>query len=114
MSHKKILWGRVFLFLVLPIILIVAVIILCCRACEHRGEEVYVEPEEEVVAEPQYLYGICIDSMYVEEGKVESGQFLSTLLCSKGVDSQVVEHIAREERDVFDVSKMRAGNKYTF
>lgn len=114
MSHKKILWGRVFLFLVLPIILIVAVIILCCRACEHHGEEVYVEPEEEVVAEPQYLYGICIDSMYVEEGTVESGQFLSTLLCSKGVDSQVVEHIAREERDVFDVSKMRAGNKYTF
>ena len=114
MSHKKILWGRMFLFLVLPIILIVAVIIFCRRSCEHRGEEVYVEPEEEVVAEPQYLYGICIDSMYVEEGTVESGQFLSTLLCSKGVDSQVVEHIAREERDVFDVSKMRAGNHYTF
>ena len=104
MSHKRILWGRVFLFLVLLIALIVVVIIFCCRSCEHRGEEVYVTPEEEVVAEPQYLYGICIDSMYVEEGTIERGQFLSTLLCSKGVSSQVVEHIAREEREVFDVS----------
>lgn len=114
MSRRKILWGKVFLLLVLPIAVITMVIIFCCRGCEHRGEMGYVEEmEDEEVIEPQYLYGICIDSMYVEEGEIGSGQFLSTLLCPKGVSPQVVDHIARNEQDVFDVRKMRAGNRYS-
>ena len=114
MAKKKILWGRVFFILVLPLALIAAAIVLGVRGCEHHGESGDDETEEEVVvAESQYYCGICIDSMYREDGTIENGQFLSTLLCPKGISPQVVDHIARNERDVFDVSKIRAGNRYT-
>ena len=52
--------------------------------------------------------------MYVEEGQIEPGQFLSTLFASKGISQRVTDHIARNHRDVFDVSKIRSGNRYYF
>ena len=64
--------------------------------------------------EPTYFYGICIDSMYVEEGQIAQGQFLSTLFSAKGISPKVTDHIARNHKDVFDVGKIRAGNQYYF
>ena len=103
------------LFLVLPIVLIVLLTVYLCRSCEHRGEPGYEDGMvDTLVAEPTYLYGICIDSMYVEEGQIEPGQFLSTLFASNHIEPAVTEHIAHHHKDVFDVSKIRAGNRYYF
>lgn len=113
MGHRRILWGRVFLYLVLPFVIVVAAVVFGFRACNHIGETSYETDLEGSAAEPQYLCGICIDSMYVEEGEIESGQYFSTLMNSKGVNSRVIDHIAHDERDVFDVGKIRAGNHYT-
>jgi murein DD-endopeptidase MepM/ murein hydrolase activator NlpD len=48
----------------------------------------------------------------VESGKVGKGQSLSHILSPKGIDTQVLHRIATENRNVFDVRKMRAGKEW--
>ena len=107
---------RVLLLIAAPLLLLALLIAYCSRSCEHRDEPGFTPEMIDTVVpvEPTYFYGICIDSMYVEEGQVEKGQFLSTLFASKGISPRVTDHIARNHRDVFDVGKIRAGNRYYF
>ena len=65
-------------------------------------------------AEPKYLYGICIDSLDVVEGQVQKNEFLANILQKEGVSFNTVNYIDRNHRDVFDVRKIKVGNKYTF
>lgn len=116
MNWKRIHWGRVALFLVLPLVIVVFLIVFLCRSCDHRGEHGYVENTGDTLAngEPAYFYGICIDSLFVDEGRVEPNQYLSSLFASRGISPVVTDHIARHHQDVFDVSKIRSGNRYYF
>lgn len=116
MRRRRVKWIRVLLFVVAPLLLLALVIAYCSRSCEHRNEPGFTPDmiDTVTVAEPTYLYGICIDSMYVEEGQVASGQSLSTLFAAKGISPKVTDHIARNQKEVFDVSKIRAGNRYYF
>ena len=109
---------RVLLILVAPILLLALLISYCSRSCSHRREPGFtpemIDTTSITPAEPTYFYGICIDSMYVEEGQIGKGQFLSTIFASKGISPKVTDHIARNHKDVFDVGKIRAGNRYYF
>ena len=96
------------------IALIAFLIAVCCSCHRGSGDGYQSNGNDTLVPEPNFFYGICIDSMYVEEGQIQQGQFLSTLFSSKGVDYRVTEHIARNHKDVFDVSKIRSGNRYYF
>lgn len=107
---------RVLLFLAAPILLLTLLISYCSRSCSHRDEPGFTPEMIDTITpvEPTYFYGICVDSMYIEEGQIEKGQFLSTLFASKGISPRVTDHIARNHKDVFDVGKIRAGNRYYF
>lgn len=65
-------------------------------------------------AEPQYLYGICVDSLNVVEGQVQKNEFLANILQREGVSYNTVNYIDRNCRKVFDVRKIKVGNKYVF
>lgn len=97
-------------------ILLLVLLIAVCYSCHHKGSDGYQGEAVDtvVMAEPTCFYGICIDSMFVEEGQIQQGQYLSTLFASKGISPRVTEHIARNHKDVFDVSKIRTGNRYYF
>ena len=64
--------------------------------------------------EPKYLYGICIDSLDITEGNVKKNEFLANILQREGVSYNTVNYIDRNHRDVFDVRKIKVGNKYVF
>lgn len=64
--------------------------------------------------EPVYLYGICIDSLDISEGKVQKNEFLANILQKEGVSYNTVNYIDRNCRKVFDVRKIKVGNKYVF
>ena len=115
MRRNKVNWKRV-LLLAAPVAVLVLLITYCCRSRSHRGEQGFDESMIDTVTpvEPTYFYGICIDSMYVEEGQIQQGQFLSTLFASKGISPKVTDYVARNHKDVFDVSKIRTGNHYYF
>lgn len=64
--------------------------------------------------EPVYLYGICIDSLDVKEGNVKKNEFLANILSREGVNYGVIDNIGRNKKSVFDVRKIKVGNKYVF
>ena len=51
-------------------------------------------------------------ALQVESGTVRSGQSLSHILSPAGVGPQVLYRIATEQRDVFDVRRMKAGQDW--
>ncbi len=72
------------------------------------GEDLVVN-----VPEPKLLYGLPADSFHIEEGVVSRNENLSDILVSRGVSAQSVDQIAKNSVAVFDVRKMKAGNRIT-
>jgi murein DD-endopeptidase MepM/ murein hydrolase activator NlpD len=72
------------------------------------GEDLVV-----TIPEPKLLYGLPADSFHIEESTVASNQNLSDILIDRGVSAQTVDQIAKNSVSVFDVRKMKAGNRYT-
>lgn len=61
--------------------------------------------------ENKMIYNLKIDTLDIEYGSVEKNQNLSSIL-NPHVTAQMIDRIARETRDVFDVRKIRSGGKY--
>ena len=72
------------------------------------GEDLVVH-----VPEPKMLYGLKADSFHIEESTVARNQNLSDILLDRGVSAQTVDQLAKNSVSVFDVRKMRVGNRYT-
>ncbi|MBC8490585.1 MAG: peptidoglycan DD-metalloendopeptidase family protein [Bacteroidetes bacterium] len=102
---------------ILDIIVLTAlafIIILIASVIESPSLEKKVQiPEEEDSPVLKYEYGIVVDSLLVFKDKVRKNQFLADILLSYGVDYIKIDQLAKGSKDVFDVRKIRAGNKYT-
>ena len=72
------------------------------------GEDIVVN-----VPEPKMLFGLRADSFHIEESWVAKNQNLSDILIDRGVSAQSVDQIAKNSVAVFDVRKMKAGNRYS-
>src|SRR5512138_1202541 len=62
---------------------------------------------------PKTLYGINIDTLEVESNSVKPGENLSVIL-STFLTPRQIDDLARNTRAVFDVRKVKPGNKYSF
>ena len=87
------------------------ILLLFLISCGGNPKE---NKEPEAVKEPEFLYGICIDSLDVVEGNVKKNEFLANILSREGVSQQTIHNIDRNKRKVFDVRKIKVGNKYAF
>ena len=56
--------------------------------------------------------GFCPDSLRCVEGKVQNGQFFSTLMIKLGLDAQQTYDLTVACGPVFDVKTLRVGNSY--
>jgi murein DD-endopeptidase MepM/ murein hydrolase activator NlpD len=65
-----------------------------------------VEPEKR-------LYGIPVDSFYIEHGRISRNQNLSQILARYNLPEGSFNKILIKSEDVFDLRKIRYGNKYT-
>lgn len=68
-----------------------------------------VEPIEEQV---EFYYGIPVDSFEVVKGKVGRNQMLGNILNDYGVSDRRIYEISLIPREIFDVRKIKAGNRY--
>jgi murein DD-endopeptidase MepM/ murein hydrolase activator NlpD len=66
-----------------------------------------------ILPEPTIKYGLPVDSFYVVESTVETGEHLSSILSSFGVKLGTIDTIAKNAKPVFDVRRIRQGNNYT-
>ena len=58
-------------------------------------------------------YGINVDSLIIITDNVKRNEFLSDILLRYNIDYRDIDFIARKTKDVFDVRKIIAGNKYS-
>ncbi len=97
------IYSLIALFVVLVVVVIIGFFIFYQR-------EVPLKPHV-VATLPPVAYGIRLDSMDLVLGVVENNQNLSTIL-SEYVPDGMIEKIARDTREVFDVRKIKAGNRF--
>ena len=107
MKNRRIYW-------IAGLVIVAIVIFLTFRFIRYYqkipalGEDVVI-----TVPEPKLLYGLPADSFHIEESTVFRNQNLSDILIERGVSTQAVDQIAKNSVTVFDVRKMKAGNRYT-
>lgn len=58
-------------------------------------------------------YGLAIDSFIVLKGKIKRNQNLSEILAKYKVPDTTIHRIAEKSKKIFDLRKIRYGNKYT-
>lgn len=71
------------------------------------------EPENIYEPEPRIEYGIVVDSFFIVKDVVRAGENLSAILNKYGVGPLAIEQLARKSSGIFDVRRIRSGNKYT-
>ncbi len=88
------------------------------HSCQNKSEKQVREevnvPDTLVPIEPVLKYGIPVDSFNIVEGVIKSNQYLSEILNENGVGMVTIDKLARKSKPVFDVRKIRSGQKYTF
>ena len=90
------------------------ILLMFLVSCGCKNEETSEKKNVNKPAEPKFLYGICVDSLDIVEGQVQKNEFLANIMQKEGVDYNTVNYIDRNHRDVFDVRKIKVGNKYVF
>ncbi len=65
-----------------------------------------------IVKKQVFKYGLPVDSFLMETGRVKSNEYLSQILNARGVSMGTIDKIARKSKSVFDVRKIKSGNKF--
>lgn len=84
--------------------------VLLSKQCSRAdAEEEYVEEE----TTPNLMYGIEYDQYEVVTEKVKSGQTLSHILGTLGVNPATIDRVERESRPIYNMRNINAGHPYT-
>jgi len=98
-------------------VLIGVVFAFTIESCGSEPSETLINNPDQIdsseVKEPQLLYGFNVDSFKVIGDQVKKNQFFSDLVTSYGIDYGVMNKMASEGKDIFDVRRLRAGRQYT-
>ena len=79
------------------------------RQAGMQEETAAAATEEEASAD---FWGFCEDSLSVEENRVRSGDFFSTILMRNGISAQDAYNLSDVSDSIFDVASIRIGNTY--
>lgn len=79
------------------------------RQAGMQEETAAAATEEEASAG---FWGFCEDSLSVEENRVRSGDFFSTILMRNGISAQDAYNLTDASDSIFDVASIRIGNTY--
>lgn len=90
---------------------------LCgCGGKASGGEEDGKQPCETETVDTVIVrreYGIAVDSFDMEEHRVKEGEAISTIFSRAGAPDDAINRLLTIPDSVFDVRRVRAGNKYT-
>jgi murein DD-endopeptidase MepM/ murein hydrolase activator NlpD len=85
-----------------------------CQQAQKNNSNDQAETDTLVPPLPPLLkYGLPVDSFIILDGTVRPNQHLSHILSDHGVGMGIIDQIARQSKDVFDVRKIRRGNSYS-
>ena len=90
--------------------------LLIANSCNGRNENPTnsnEEVSEDINVNTKFYLDIPADSLFQEDFIIKKGENLGLILSRFDVNSSVVEEIRVKSKDVFDITRLRAGNKYT-
>ena len=90
--------------------LLITLLLFSCDNSDNKQKS----KETKEIKEPEFLYGICIDSLDVKLDTIKKNQYLSEIMKKQNVDYGTIVHIERNHKDVFDIRKIKPGQKHTF
>jgi murein DD-endopeptidase MepM/ murein hydrolase activator NlpD len=96
-------YSLITLFIMLLIIGLIGIVI-------YQQRQIPVKPAHQIPP-PSMVYGIRVDSLDVVYGYVENNQNLSSIL-SAYVPGRIISSVQTAYKEVFDVRKIRAGNRF--
>ncbi len=64
------------------------------------------------IVEPTIKYGYVTDTLHVSEDVIQPNQFLADILLKHQVSYKTIDEIATHSKEIFDVTKLRAGKPY--
>ena len=64
------------------------------------------------IFQPTIKYGFILDTFQVTTSSIQSNQFLGDILDQHRVPYQMIDQLARNSKDIFDVRKLRVGKEY--
>lgn len=102
----------------LPLIIIYLPLLLFFSvSCQQKKEKQRERIEMDTIASiptPSILkYGLPVDSFVIEDGTVKPNQHLSHILSGYGVSMSIIDQVARQAKDIFDVRKIRRGKNFS-
>jgi len=82
---------------------------------EKPAPKVKQEQEEALtpVKEVQMKYGLPVDSFELIDNVISNGESFSNILLNFGIDYSMINRIATNYKDIFDVRNLRSGKDYT-
>ncbi len=85
---------------------------LLASACQNTKTKQEEQGQESIV-EVVYEYGIPVDSFDIVEGSVGKGETLSAIFGRLGCNGQVIHQLNDFSSEIFDVKRIKLGDKYT-
>ncbi|MEA3443146.1 MAG: M23 family metallopeptidase [Bacteroidota bacterium] len=106
-----------FIFILIISILLLLTIPFLTDSKEPTYSEQIDILKEELLSAPKVesvlKYGLTVDSFNIQEKKVRRNQNLSDILVQQNISYQQIDELVRVSDTLFDVRKMKAGNKYS-
>jgi murein DD-endopeptidase MepM/ murein hydrolase activator NlpD len=96
-------------FLIIPLLMLL--FIWSCQNNQQTSSGV-VNKEVVVKSQPRIAYGIVVDSLLVDTAIIKKNEFLSDILLKYNVSYATIDKLAKTTKQVFDVRKIRKGNRY--
>ena len=94
------------------IAIFILIIVVFLSACNRQSITDETPDDSGVHKVSEFLYGVEVDSLSVIRDQVKRNEFLADILLEHGVDYNVIDYIARNTRETFDVRKIKYGNNY--
>lgn len=92
-------------------VLLALLFLLSCQN-KQQTSSVQVNDKPVVKHEPDIAYGIVIDSLLVDTAIVKRNEYLSDILLRYNVSYATIDKLAKGTKKIFDVRRIRKGNKY--
>ena len=108
--------GRKIALTTIPVLILISVFIYFYSA-KRKARNIDIEASADTVtvkeAKVNLMYGIPVDSFFVEHGKIKNNQNLADLLNQYNMQAGSMKELILNSHKVFDLRKIRAGNDFT-
>ena len=105
------------ILVILPIIIVLVVVYILYDKGNILRKSLRIPEQNNIVDKPPLVikreYGFAIDSFEIIKGKLQRNQNLSLILPEYNVSFKKIDQIAKKSKGIFDIRKIKSGNRYT-